>query len=84
MHAKSLQSCLTLWDLMDCSLPGSAVHGDSPSKNTRVGCHALLQEIFLTQESNLHLLRLLPCRRILYPRATRKLPIVLSKVACLQ
>ena len=25
--AKSLQSCLTLLDLMDCSLPGSSVHG---------------------------------------------------------
>ena len=29
---------------------------DSPGKNTGVGCHALLQGIFLTQESNLHLL----------------------------
>ena len=27
MHAKSLQSCLTLCDLMDYSLPGSSVHG---------------------------------------------------------
>ena len=27
MHAKSLQSCLTLWDSMDCSLPDSSVHG---------------------------------------------------------
>ena len=27
MHAKSLQSCLTLCNLMDCSLPGSSVHG---------------------------------------------------------
>ena len=26
MHAKSLQSCLTLCDLRDCSLPGSYVH----------------------------------------------------------
>ena len=26
-HAKSLQSCLTLCDPMDCSLPGSSVHG---------------------------------------------------------
>ena len=26
MHAKSLQSCLTLFDPMDCSLPGSSVH----------------------------------------------------------
>ena len=25
--AKSLQSCLTLWDPMDCSLPGSSGHG---------------------------------------------------------
>ena len=25
--AKSLQSCLTLWDPMDCSPPGSSVHG---------------------------------------------------------
>ena len=28
---------------MDCSLPGSSVHGDSPGKNNGVGCHALLQ-----------------------------------------
>ena len=25
-HAKSLQLCLTLWDLMDCNLPVSSVH----------------------------------------------------------
>ena len=31
---------------MDCSLPGSSVHGDSPGKNTGVGCHALLWGIF--------------------------------------
>ena len=30
-----------------------------PSKNTGVGCHALLQGIFLTQGLNPHLLRLL-------------------------
>ena len=29
---------------------------DSTSKNAGVGCHALLQVIFLTQGSNLHLL----------------------------
>ena len=27
MHAKSLQSCPTLCDPMDCNLPGSSVHG---------------------------------------------------------
>ena len=37
---------------MDCSPPGSSVHGDSPGKNTGVGCHALLQGIFLTQGLN--------------------------------
>ncbi|KAI4548663.1 hypothetical protein MG293_000993 [Ovis ammon polii] len=36
-------------DPVDCSPPGSSVHGDSPGKNTGVGCHALLQGIFLTQ-----------------------------------
>ena len=34
------------------SPPGSSVHGDSPDKNTGVGCHALLQGIFPTQGSN--------------------------------
>jgi len=38
------QSCLTLCDPTDCSLPGSSAHGDSPGKNTGVGCHFLLQE----------------------------------------
>ena len=42
------QSCL----FVDCSLPGSPVHGESPGKNTGVGCHALLQGIFPTQGSN--------------------------------
>jgi len=41
--AKSFQSCLSLCDPMDCSLPVSSVHGDSPGKNTGVGCHFLLQ-----------------------------------------
>ena len=30
------QSCPTLCDSMDCSLPGFSVHGDSPDKNTGV------------------------------------------------
>ena len=40
------QSCPTLRDHMECSLPGSSVHGNSLGKNTRMGCHALLQGIF--------------------------------------
>ena len=31
---------------LDCNLPGTSVHGDSPGKNTGVGCHSLLQGIF--------------------------------------
>ena len=50
------QSCLTLCDSMDCSPPGSSVHGDSLGKNTGMGCHALLQGIFTTHEFNLSLL----------------------------
>ena len=43
------QSCPTLCDPIDCSPPGSSVRGDSPGKNTGVGCRALLQGIFPTQ-----------------------------------
>ena len=57
------QSCLTLCDSMDCSPKGSSVREDSSGKNTGVGCHALLQEIFPTQGLNSGLLH---CRWILY------------------
>ena len=52
-------SHVQLSDSMDCSLPGSSVHEDSPGKNTEVGCHELLQGIFPTQGSNPRLLCLL-------------------------
>ena len=57
------QSCLTLCSPVDCSPPGSSGHGDSPDKNTGVGCHALLQRIFPTQGLKPGLLH---CRPILY------------------
>ena len=57
------QSCPTLCDPMNCSLPGSSVHGGSPGKNTGMGSLFLLQGIFLTQELNQGFLH---CRRILY------------------
>ena len=46
------QLCPTLCDPMDCSPLGSSVHGDSPGKNTEMGCHALFQGIFPTQGSS--------------------------------
>ena len=58
---------LTLCHSMDCSLPSSFVHGNSPGKTTGVGCHALLQGIFPTQGLKPHLLCLLHCRQTLYP-----------------
>ena len=57
------QSCPTLYHPMNCSPPGSSVHGDSPGQNTGVGCHALLQGISPTQGSNQGLLH---GRQILY------------------
>ena len=38
---------------MGCSPPGSSVHGNTPGKNTGVGCYVLLQGIFPTQRLNL-------------------------------
>ena len=52
LHARSLQSCRTLRDPMDCNPSGSSVHRNSPGKNTGMGCHFLLQGIFPTQGSN--------------------------------
>ena len=53
VHAQLLQSCLTVCNPMDCSPPGSSVHEDSPGSNTGVGCHGLLQGIFLKQRTSL-------------------------------
>ena len=51
------QSCPTLCDLMDCSPPGSSCPWNFPGRNIGVGCHFLLQGIFLTQGLSPHLLR---------------------------
>ena len=48
--AKSLQLCPTLCDPRDSSPPGSRPW-DSPGKNTRVGCHFLLQCVKVKSES---------------------------------
>ena len=52
---------------------------DSPGKNIGVGCHFLLQGIFLTQESNPGLLH---CRQILYQVSYQGSP--LDKIAKIQ
>ena len=57
-----VQSCLILWDSINCS-PGSSVLGDSSGKNIGVGCQALLQGIFPNQGLNSGLLH---CRQIFF------------------
>ena len=68
------QSYLTPCDPMDCSPPDSSVHGIFPSKNTGVGCHFLLQQIFPSQRLKPSLPSLLHCRWILYCWAIREAP----------
>ena len=41
MKVLAVQSCLTLWDPMDYSPPGSSVHGILQARIPEVGCHAL-------------------------------------------
>ena len=52
------QSCLTVYDRMDCSLPDS-VSVEFSRKNTEVGCYFLLWWIFPTQGFSLRFLCLL-------------------------
>ena len=47
---------------------------NSPGKNTGVGCHSLLQRVFLTQRLNPGLLH---CRQILYCLSHQESPIAL-------
>ena len=57
------QACPTLCHPLDCNPAVSSVHGIFSGKNTGVGCHFLLQGVFLTQGWNPHLLH---CRQIFY------------------
>ena len=74
------QSSPTLCDPIDCSWTGSSVDGDSPGKNTEVGCHALLQGIFPTQGTNPSLPH---CRWIFYHLRHQGSPWILEWVAYL-
>ena len=74
------QSYRTLCNPMDCSPPGSFAHGDSPGKNTGVGCHAILWGIFLTQGSNSGLPH---CSQILYNLSHQGSPRISEWVAYL-
>ena len=55
-------------------------HGNSPHKNTGVGCHSCLQGIFPTQGLNLGLLH---CRQVLYHLSHQGNPRVGESISCL-
>ena len=58
VSAKSFQSCLTLCDSMDCSLPDSSVHGIFQARTLDWVAMPSSRGIFPTQGLNPHLLQL--------------------------
>ena len=64
---------------MDCSQPGSSVHGISQAKITGVASHFLLQRIFLNQGSNSHLLHWQEHSLLLSQQGSRALSIAAPK-----
>ena len=63
------QSCLTLWDPINCSPAMFLCPWDSPGKNTGVGYHSLLHGVFPTQGLKPGLLQ---CSRLFAIWATRE------------
>ena len=59
VHAKSRQLCPTLCDPLDCSPPGSTVHGILQVRTLEWVAIPFSRGIFLTEGSNLHLFCLL-------------------------
>ena len=56
LHAKSFQLCLTFCDPMDCSLPGSSVHGILQARILEWVATPFSKGSFPTQGSSSHLL----------------------------
>ena len=71
------QSCPPLCSPIGCSPSGSSVRGDSPGKNTGVGCHVLLEGIFPTQGLNPDFLH---CRQIFYCLSHKESPNVIMSL----
>ena len=76
MNVKVAQLCLALCDPMDCSLPGSSVHGIL--QPVLLEWVTIFQGIFPTQGSNLGLPH---CRQILYSLSHQESPRILQQVA---
>ena len=76
--AELLQLCPTLCDPVDCSPPGSSVHGILQARILEWVAMPLLQGIFPTQGSNPGLLH---CRCILYHLSHQESPRILEWIA---
>ena len=74
IYAKLLQSCPTLCDPVDCSLPGSSIHVIFQARILE--CHFLLQGIIPTQGWNLCLLYLLHWQADSLPLAPPGKPLI--------
>ena len=72
VHAKLLQSCPTLCNSRDCSLPGSSVHGILQARILQWVAISFIQGIFPIQGSNLGLLH---CRQVVYHLSHQGSPI---------
>ena len=73
------QPCPTLCDPMDCSPPSSSVRGDSPGKDTAVGCNFLLQGSSQPRDQT-HICISCIDRWVLYHWATREALYILHNV----
>ena len=72
MESSGHSQCLTCCDLMDCSPPGSSVHGIFQARILEWVSHSLLQEIFLTQGLDLSVSH---CRLIHCPLSYQGSPL---------
>ena len=71
------QSCLTLSDTMDCSLPGSSVHGISQARVPEWGAIALF--IWLYLESYTKVTGVRPCMKTTEVSPERRSPLELTE-----
>ena len=70
----SAQSCPTLYDPMDCSLPGSSVRGIFQARRLEWVAISYSRGIFSAQGSNPSLLCLLHCQVDSLPRSHSRSP----------
>ena len=79
-HAPRAQSSPTLCSPLDCSPPGSSVHGIFPARLLEWVALSSSRGIFPSQGLNVHLLCLLHCRQILYLLSHWESPVLYMSI----